>query len=118
MAVSAMLHHFMKRRSFLSAAAAALAATRLDAQSIAKAAADPAYKIKNQGIKHTLMGWCWKPMDTLELAKHAKEIDNSRTTVRFTVRNAAKNTNGKRKQPMPTRKTKPASISIRVKCLK
>ena len=64
----------MKRRSFLSAAAAALAATRLDAQSIAKAAADPAYKIKNHGIKHTLMGWCWKPMDTLELAKHAKDI--------------------------------------------
>ena len=55
MAVSAMLRHFMKRRSFLSAAAAALAATRLDAQSIAKAAADPAYKIKNHGIKHTLM---------------------------------------------------------------
>jgi len=64
----------MKRRSFLSAAAAALAATRLDAQSIAKAAADPAYKINNHGIKHTLMGWCWKPMDTLELAKHAKDI--------------------------------------------
>jgi hydroxypyruvate isomerase len=64
----------MKRRSFLSAAAAALAATRLDAQSIAKTAADPAYKIKNHGIKHTLMGWCWKPMDMLELAKHAKDV--------------------------------------------
>jgi hydroxypyruvate isomerase len=64
----------MKRRSFLAAAASALAVTRLDAQNIAKAAADPAYKIKNHGIKHTLMGWCWKPMDTLELAKHAKGI--------------------------------------------
>ncbi len=64
----------MKRRSFLAAAASALAVTRLDAQNIAKAASDPAYKIKNHGIKHTLMGWCWKPMDTLELAKHAKEI--------------------------------------------
>jgi len=64
----------MKRRSFLAAAASALAVTRLDAQNIAKAAADPAYKIKNHGIKHTLMGWCWKPMDTLELAKHAKDI--------------------------------------------
>ncbi len=64
----------MKRRSFLAAAASVLAVTRLDAQNIAKAAADPAYKIKNHGIKHTLMGWCWKPMDTLELAKHAKEI--------------------------------------------
>jgi hydroxypyruvate isomerase len=25
-------------------------------------------------VKHTLMGWCWKPMDTLVLAKHAKDI--------------------------------------------
>lgn len=64
----------MKRRSFLAAAASALALSRLDARNIAKAAADPAYQIKNHGIKHTLMGWCWKPMDTLELARHAKEI--------------------------------------------
>jgi len=64
----------MKRRSLLAAAASALALSRLDARNIAKAAADPAYKIKNHGIKHTLMGWCWKPMDTLELARHAKEI--------------------------------------------
>lgn len=64
----------MNRRSFLTAAAAALAGSRLDAQSIAKAAADPAYTIKNKGIRHTLMGWCWKPMDTLELARHAKDI--------------------------------------------
>ena len=64
----------MNRRSFFTTAAAALAVSRLDAQSIAKAAADPAYTIKNHGIKHTLMGWCWKPMDMLELAKHAKAI--------------------------------------------
>jgi hydroxypyruvate isomerase len=42
--------------------------------SIDREAADPAYKIRNRGIKHTLMGWCWKPMDTLELARHAKAI--------------------------------------------
>jgi hypothetical protein len=36
----------MKRRSFLAAAASAFAVSRLDAQTIAKAAADPAYKIK------------------------------------------------------------------------
>jgi hydroxypyruvate isomerase len=71
----------MKRRSlFQTTAAATLGAaflpqaSRAAAISIAKEAADPAYKIKNQGIKHTLMGWCWKPMDTLELAKHAKDI--------------------------------------------
>ncbi len=71
----------MKRRSlFQTTAAASLGAAFLPsasqaaAISIAKDAADPAYKIKNKGIKHTLMGWCWKPMDTLELAKHAKDI--------------------------------------------
>lgn len=68
----------MNRRSFLATSASAVAASavapHLSAQTIAKAAADPAYVIKNKGIKHTLMGWCWKPMDTLVLAKHAKEI--------------------------------------------
>jgi hydroxypyruvate isomerase len=64
----------MNRRHFLTTAFAATAASRMSAQTIAKAAADPAYVIKNKGIKHTLMGWCWKPMDTLELAKHAKDI--------------------------------------------
>lgn len=68
----------MNRRSFFSTTAATMAATALasqvSAQSIAKAAADPAYVIKNKGIKHTLMGWCWKPMDTLVLAQHAKDI--------------------------------------------
>ena len=32
------------------------------------------YRIKNKSIKHSLMGWCWKPMDTIELARHAKDI--------------------------------------------
>lgn len=64
----------MNRRTFFTAAAATTVASRLSAQAIAKAAADPAYVIKNKGIKHTLMGWCWKPMDMLELAKHAKDI--------------------------------------------
>ena len=64
----------MNRRHFFTTALAATAASRLSAQTIAKAAADPAYVIKNKGIKHTLMGWCWKPMDTLVLAKHAKDI--------------------------------------------
>jgi hydroxypyruvate isomerase len=68
----------MNRRRLLSTAALATAglglASRARAQSILKTAADPAYTIRNQGIKHTLMGWCWKPMDTLELARHAKSI--------------------------------------------
>ena len=46
----------------------------LPSSSILKAAADPKYKVQNKGIKHTLMGWCWKPMDIIELARHAKEV--------------------------------------------
>ena len=71
----------MNRRTFFrstSALAAAVpagfAGAAASAARIDKAAADPAYRIRNQGVKHTLMGWCWKPMDTLELARHAREI--------------------------------------------
>ena len=70
----------MNRRSFFRSSAAVAATTgvaltqRASAVSIDKAAADPTYKIKNSGIKHTLMGWCWKPMDMLVLAQHAKDI--------------------------------------------
>jgi hydroxypyruvate isomerase len=76
----------LNRRSFLSSSTLALpgaavlalpaAARAAGTPSIATARASvpPDYKIKNHGIKHTLMGWCWKPMDALELARHAKEI--------------------------------------------
>jgi hydroxypyruvate isomerase len=64
----------MNRRHFLTTAFAATAASRLSAQTIAKAAADPAYVIKNKGIKHTVMGWCFKPMDMPLFAKHCKDI--------------------------------------------
>ena len=70
----------MNRRSFFSSGAA-LTATSLgvatssaSALSIEKSGADPAYKIKNHHLKQTVMGWCFKPMDTVELAKHCKDI--------------------------------------------
>jgi hydroxypyruvate isomerase len=72
----------MNRRSFFQSTTAAALGTAFApinsataaAVRIAREAADPAYKIKNSGIKHTLMGWCWKPMDTMVLAQHAKDI--------------------------------------------
>ena len=71
----------MNRRSFfrsssaLATTASGLAlASSASALSVDKATADPAYKIKNSGIKHTLMGWCWNPMDVMVLAQHAKGI--------------------------------------------
>ena len=68
----------MNRRTFFRSTAAlsalGLSASRASALSIDKAAADPAYMIKNQHIKQTIMGWCFKPMDTMELARHCKAI--------------------------------------------
>jgi len=72
--------HFISSAALLGTASAFsertlhAAASAAPAQSVLKEAADPQYKIQNKGIKHTLMGWCWKPMETLELARHAKEI--------------------------------------------
>lgn len=70
----------MNRRTFfrsgaaVSAASLGVAASSASALSIDKSAADPAFKIKNHHLKQTIMGWCWKPMETMELAKHCKEI--------------------------------------------
>ena len=67
----------ISRRRFLhgSLATAALAAAAGGhAADVNRAAADPRYCIRNHGIRHSLMGWCFKPMDTLALARHAKEI--------------------------------------------
>ena len=63
----------MNRRSFFATAATAsvAAAARAD---IAKATADAAFRIKNNRIQQSIMGWCFKPMDMLELAKHCKDI--------------------------------------------
>ena len=65
------------RRMFLrgSLATAALAGAGTGrAVDVSRAAVDPRYRIRNSGIRHSLMGWCFKPMDTLVLARHAKEI--------------------------------------------
>jgi len=67
----------ISRRRFLhgSLATATLAAAAGGpAADINRAAVDPRYCIRNHGIRHSLMGWCFKPMDTLDLARHAKEI--------------------------------------------
>ena len=69
----------MNRRRFFSTSVAlgalgAAAASKAAALGIDRAAADPAYTIKNSHIRQTVMGWCFKPMDTVELAKHCKAI--------------------------------------------
>jgi hydroxypyruvate isomerase len=67
----------VSRRRFLGASAVVAAgavAGPVRAADTSRAAADPAYTIRNHGIRHTVMGWCFNPMDTLELARHAKAI--------------------------------------------
>jgi hydroxypyruvate isomerase len=41
---------------------------------IRRRAADPTYRIRNAGVRQSVMGWCFKPMDALTLAGHAKKI--------------------------------------------
>lgn len=67
----------VSRRRFLGTSAALASgavAGPVRAADTSRAAADPAYRIRNHGIRHTVMGWCFNPMDTLELARHAKAI--------------------------------------------
>jgi len=41
---------------------------------LARAAADPGYKVGDGPINHSVMGWCFKPMEALVLAKHCADI--------------------------------------------
>jgi hydroxypyruvate isomerase len=68
----------MKRRTFFRSSAGVtalgLAASKAPAITIDPSAADPAYTIRNQHIKQTIMGWCFNPMDVMDLARHCKAI--------------------------------------------
>jgi hydroxypyruvate isomerase len=67
----------LNRRRMLRSSLA-LAATAVAGQArgvdLSRAAADPGYRIKHAGIRHSVMGWCFKPLDPVTLARHAKEI--------------------------------------------
>ncbi|MCC9600475.1 TIM barrel protein [Stieleria sp. JC731] len=67
----------MQRRQFLSSSAAAIAATGLFSSgalvpSVVQAD-EPASKPAKR-IRQSIMGWCFQPMNMLELAKHCKRI--------------------------------------------
>ena len=60
----------LSRRKLIGAAAATAAAVgSLGAENNKKP-----FKIKNGKIRQSVMGWCFKPMPTMDLAKHCKEI--------------------------------------------
>ena len=60
----------LSRRKLIGAAAATAAAVgSLGAENNKKP-----FKIKNGKIRKSVMGWCFNPMPTMDLAKHCKEI--------------------------------------------
>ncbi len=58
----------LSRRKLIGVAAAATVGT------VNSKAKEKSFKIKNGRIRQSIMGWCFNPMPTLELAKHCKEI--------------------------------------------
>ncbi len=64
------LDNGLSRRKLIGAAAATAAAVgSLGAENNKKP-----FKIKNGKIRQSVMGWCFNPMPTMDLAKHCKEI--------------------------------------------
>ena len=60
----------LSRRKLIGAAAATAATVgNIKAESDKKL-----FKVKNGRIRQSVMGWCFNPMPTMELAKHCKEI--------------------------------------------
>ena len=60
----------LSRRKLIGAAAATAATVgNIKADSDKKL-----FKVKNSRIRQSVMGWCFNPMPTMELAKHCKEI--------------------------------------------
>ncbi len=55
----------------LAAGLASLSAVENEGGAVA---VDPAYRIRHDGIRHSVMGWCFKPMEIPTLARHAREI--------------------------------------------
>ena len=62
------------RRDALKAGALSLAATATVSAQTPRAELDPNFKVKKGRIRQSVMGWCFKPMPALELAKHCKAI--------------------------------------------
>jgi hydroxypyruvate isomerase len=64
----------MTRRHLFATAAATTAASVLRAESPKPMPVDPAFRTTNNRIHQSVMGWCFKPMDTLALAKQCKDM--------------------------------------------
>lgn len=73
----------MKRRHFIASSLAASSAFALGSRALAQNTGEKASNLsveaggdgdKTTRIRQSIMGWCFKPMDMLELARHCKRI--------------------------------------------
>lgn len=64
----------MQRRNFLTGATGLLAATHAIPSKAADQATELTEPTKASKLRQSVMGWCFKPMDAITLAKHCKEI--------------------------------------------
>jgi len=64
----------LSRRDALKAGALSLATTAAVTAQTPRTELDPNFKVTKGRIRQSVMGWCFKPMPPLELAKHCKAI--------------------------------------------
>ena len=62
------------RRDALKAGALGLATTASSHAQVPRAELNPTFKVTKGRIRQSVMGWCFKPMPAVELAKHCKAI--------------------------------------------
>jgi hydroxypyruvate isomerase len=66
--------HITRRDAFKAGALGLAATVTTPAHANADGEVDPDFKITKGRIRQSVMGWCFKPMPALELAKHCKAI--------------------------------------------
>ena len=64
----------LSRRNVLKAGALSLATTANVSAQTPRAELNPNFKVNKGRIRQSVMGWCFKPMPMMELAKHCKTI--------------------------------------------
>ena len=64
----------LTRRSLLAASGIALAGSGLAATARGAAPVPEDYQIEHGHIRHSVMGWCFRPMTTKDLAVHCKRM--------------------------------------------
>lgn len=64
----------LSRRQLIATAAVSAAAITNAKSEVAEPEKDSLFKVKKGRIRQSIMGWCFNPMPTVELAKHCKEI--------------------------------------------